>query len=285
VGVLSWITTAGATQVDEVQQIEATQPSGTFTLSLAGQTVPVAVGASDAQVDADLASFSSIGSTANVSVSGSGTAADPYEATFLGSLAGQSVPQLSVVGSAAENAIHTTFNADGSIASIGDNYSDYSYTYDGQGNPASVDNSGSPNMPHVVLTSAFDAAGNRSSLAATVGGVKDFLNSYSYNTLSQLYQLTQQGQSGGNAVATKSIYYTLDAIGDVTGIYRSNLIGAGATETGPGYSTLTYSTHGLLSAIDQLHDGNAARGYDLHVRRPRPRLDLSVERRHGDVWI
>ncbi|MGH7136063.1 MAG: hypothetical protein ACREHD_10005, partial [Pirellulales bacterium] len=199
------VTTPGVLAVDEVQQIEATETAGTFTLSLAGSTVAVAVGSSDAQIADDLASLPLIGSTANVAVSGSGTAADPYEVTFVGALAGVSVPQLSVVGAAVENAIHTAYNADGSIASIGDNYSDYSYNYDGQGNASSVDNTGSPNMPHVVLTSVFDAAGNRASLAATIYNgttpTPDFVNNYSYDELSRLIDITQQGQSGGNSVA------------------------------------------------------------------------------------
>jgi RHS repeat-associated protein len=251
------VTTPGVQAGDEVQQVEVLQPSGTFTLSLSGATVAVAVGSSDAQLAADLASLPLIGSTANVSVSGSGTAADPYEVTFIGSLAGESVPQLSVVGSTAENTIHTTYNADGSIASIGDNYSDYSYTYDGQGNAKSVDNSGSPNMPHVVLTSVFDAAGNRQSLAATINGTADFVNGYSYDELSRLIDITQQQQTGGNAVATKQVYYTLDPLGDVTGIYRSNNPTLGEQTTGPAYSTLTYNPEGLLTGIIHYHQSTA----------------------------
>jgi hypothetical protein len=52
--------------------------------------------------------------------------------------------------------------------------------------------------------------GNRSSLSATIGGVKDFLTGYSYDTLSRLDEIDQQGQTGGNAVAMKSLYFGLD---------------------------------------------------------------------------
>jgi hypothetical protein len=41
---------------------------------------------------------------------------------------------------------------------------------------ASVDNAGTPGMPDVVLSSGYDAAGNRSSLSATIAGTADFLN-------------------------------------------------------------------------------------------------------------
>jgi hypothetical protein len=65
---------------------------------------------------------------------------------------------------------------------------------------ASVDNAGTPGVPDVVLSSGYDPAGNRKSLAATIGGTKDFLNSYSYDTLSRLDGISQQSQTGGNAL-------------------------------------------------------------------------------------
>ena len=70
--------------------------------------------------------------------------------------------------------------------------------------------------------------------------------------------IDQQGQTGGNAVASKSIYFGLDAIGDVTGIYRSNFIGAGPTQSGPAYSVLSYNgITGLLADVNHIHTGTS----------------------------
>ena len=110
-------------------------------------------------------------------------------------------------------------------------------------------------MPHVVLASGYDPAGNRKSLAATIAGTADFLNTYSYNTLSQLSMIDQQGQTGGNAVAPKSIYLGYDAIGDVNVIYRQNSVTIGPpTQYDPADTAISYDSHtGLLTSIVQTH--------------------------------
>ena len=137
------------------------------------------------------------------------------------------------------NTISTAYNADGQVVSTGDNYSDYAFGYDGQGNATSLDNSGTPGAPHVVLTSQFNAQGERTSLAATISGTADFINSYGYDNLSRLNQITQQEQSGGNAVQAKSIYVGYDNAGDISEIDYSNTTSPGPQQNGPGYATLT----------------------------------------------
>jgi RHS repeat-associated protein len=167
--------------------------------------------------------------------------------------------------------ITTGYNADGEITSTGDNFSHYAYTYTGQGEVASVDNAGTPGVPDVLLNSGYDTSGNRSSLSATIGGVKDFLTSYSYDTLSRLDEIDQQGQSGGNAVAMKSLYFGLNAIGDITQIDRANSVFAGPQQNGPAYSVLSYAaTTGLLTGINHEYMGasidNLSYTYDSLAR-------------------
>jgi RHS repeat-associated protein len=126
-------------------------------------------------------------------------------------------------------------------------------------------------VPDVVLSSGYDAAGNRSSSSATIAGTADFLNSYSYNTLSQLVQIVQQGQNGGNTVAPKEIDYKLDAIGDVTGRSGYNFIGIG-----PRYDiaseAISYNPLGLLDNISmtshagQVNLDNLTYSYDTLAR-------------------
>ncbi|HEX7377376.1 MAG TPA: RHS repeat-associated core domain-containing protein, partial [Pirellulales bacterium] len=148
-----------------------------------------------------------------------------------------------------------------------DNYSDYGFAYNGQGDQTSVDNAGTPGAPHVVLTNQFDALGNRTSLAATLNGTADFINNYSYDTLSRLRDIAQQGQTGGNAVAPKSIYIGLNGAGDITALNYANTVSAGPQQTSPGYVTLTYSpTTGLLTGMNDTANGasidNLAYTYD-----------------------
>jgi len=63
----------------------------------------------------------------------------------------------------------------------------------------------------VVIDEAYDALGRRTSLAAEVDGTDDLINSYSYDYLNRMTQVTQAGQSGGNVVAEKRVDFTYDA--------------------------------------------------------------------------
>jgi RHS repeat-associated protein len=156
-------------------------------------------------------------------------------------------------GSTAVNTIAAAYDAANQLTSIGDSFSNYAYAYDGQGNVTSVDNSGTPNIPHVVLASQYDTLGNRTQLSATVAGTADFKNSYTYDNLSRLISATQQGQTGGNGVASKGVGYAYDSLGDMTSISRiTDLVDHPAPVVAG--STLTYSTAGLLTSDNQSHN-------------------------------
>ena len=82
---------------------------------------------------------------------------------------------------------------------------------------------------NVVLSSAYDAAGDRVSLSANIGGtlgasgavsggIPDFLNSYSYDSVGDMTGITQTGQAGGNGVAPKNVTLAYNYNGLVTGI-------------------------------------------------------------------
>jgi len=267
---------SGQTGPDTVQSVVVDAVGGSFALTFHGQaqttytTAPIAYGAPAAAVQSALNALPGV----FVTVAGAATADSPYLVTFGGAWSGQSVNVMTADTSGllnTFNTIATAYNADGSIASIGDNFSHYAYTYNGQGEVASVDNAGTPGVPHVVLSSGYDAAGNRSSSSATISGTADFLNSYSYNTLSQLVQIVQQGQNGGNAVAPKEIDYSVNAIGDVTGRSAFNFIGIG-----PRYDiaseAISYNPLGLLTGIsmtshaDQVNLDNLTYSYDTLAR-------------------
>ena len=82
---------------------------------------------------------------------------------------------------------------------------------------------------NVVLSSAYDAAGDRVGLSANIGGTlgasgavsggtPDFLNSYSYDSTGDMTGITQTGQTGGNGVAPKNVTLAYNYNGLVTGI-------------------------------------------------------------------
>jgi hypothetical protein len=118
----------------------------------------------------------------------------------------------------------------------------------------SVDSAGTPNVPDVVLASQYDAAGNRQSLSATIAGSKDFLNGYSYNTLSELTVLQQTQQSGGNTVASKEIDYAYNVFGQVVARGDYTFIGTGP-RTDMATGAYTYNSNDLLTSLVYTSDG------------------------------
>jgi hypothetical protein len=73
----------------------------------------------------------------------------------------------------------------------------------------------------LTLVHGYNAAGLRTSTTATIGTQADFQNVYAYDYLNRLKQVTQQGQSGGNAVLKKQIDLTYDMAGQFDTIARS----------------------------------------------------------------
>ena len=56
-----------------------------------------------------------------------------------------------------ERAIATAYNADNEITSTSDPDSASAMTYDNLGDALTIDNAGTPTVPHVVLTAGYDA--------------------------------------------------------------------------------------------------------------------------------
>jgi RHS repeat-associated protein len=163
----------------------------------------------------------------------------------------------------------------------------YGFAYNGDAEVTSVDNNGTPNVPHVVLNEAYDALGDRTSLTATIAGTADFANTYAYNDDQQLSMVQQQGVNGGNIVSPKEVDYGYNAIGQFSGIADFNYIGVGPREdvltgtcsydTGARLTGIAYTSAGGTNAIDALGwgydaannvtsfssiDGTATYGYD-----------------------
>ena len=160
-------------------------------------------------------------------------------------------------GSNVLETISYAYNADGQLTSAASPDSAYAYAYDGGGRTASVDNNGTPNVPNVVLTSQYDDNSNRTQLAATIAGTADFQNVYTYDALDRLTQLYQQGQTGGNAVATKGANLTYNLLGQLATIARTNFFGIGPAPD-IATSTFSYDTANRLTEIAYTTNGGTA---------------------------
>ena len=103
--------------------------------------------------------------------------------------------------------------------------SGYTYTYNSLGQQITSDNlggTGTPNVPDVLLTSTYDADGNRTSLSAQIGSAKtpDFVDSYQYDSSNRAVQVTQDESTGGDYVERKTVNFTYDADGETSTIDR-----------------------------------------------------------------
>ena len=131
-----------------------------------------------------------------------------------------------------------TWDAAGQLTAASDPDSSYAISYDNLGRVLTVDNNGTSGVPRVILTSGYDAAGNRSSLSASVAGTADFLNTYTHDALDRLTRVDQAGQTGGNTVAEKRVDLAYNAIGQFTSIARyKDTDGGTAQRSGHGRRT------------------------------------------------
>jgi RHS repeat-associated protein len=146
------------------------------------------------------------------------------------------------------------YDAAGNLTSASDNNSAYAYTYNADNSVTQIDNSGTPNRPHVVLNIGYDNMQQETSLSATVASTLDFLNNYSYNADSAITQITQQGQTGGNTVAAKLVNFAFDNDGRLTTISRyANLSATQLVAT----STYGYDANSDITSLSQAKGGTS----------------------------
>jgi RHS repeat-associated protein len=126
---------------------------------------------------------------------------------------------------ATNTAIRTTtrsYDAASQLIAIGDPDSRYAYTYDPAGRLTSVDNTGTPNAPSVILGYTYDAVNNRLTTTDTINGQLKGTETYLYDALDRITRITQSG----NGVTNKRVDLSYDAASQMTGIARfSDLLG------------------------------------------------------------
>ncbi|WP_422925495.1 putative Ig domain-containing protein [Singulisphaera sp. PoT] len=174
-------------------------------------------------------------------------------------------------GTAVLDTFHYTYDALGRLVGASDENSSYTMTYDALGDLASVDNDGTPGLPHVVLTYERDAFGN-------VTSVKDNFGLTVSNTYDDTgHLLSTQWQGAGVADARADLTY--DANGQLTSVKRfSDLAGTQLV----GSTTNTYSNAGLLDSLTMKDaSGNALVNYAYTYD---DRGELTAETHHGQSW-
>ena len=118
------------------------------------------------------------------------------------------------------DAANYVYDAAGRLRMAASPDAQYIYTYDAAGETTSEEQALYGFNPEIVLQSQY-VSGNRTQLAASIGGVNDFVNNYQYQSaLGQMSQVTQSGLTGGNAVAEKSATLAYDNLGEFSSITR-----------------------------------------------------------------
>ena len=241
---------------DEVQTITLSNASGgTLRLAFRGETTaPLNYDATAADVDSALEELNAVD---QLTVTGS--AGGPWTVTFAGTHVGTNVSSImgDATGTTNGTLVRTiTFDYDAAsqLTDVSDPDSTYAYTYDNLGRVLTVDNSGTSGVADIVLTSAYDANNNRTSLSATIDSTDDFLNSYTYDSLNRLTQLDQEGQTGGNSVAEKRVDFAYNLANQYTTIARYNDTDGGSSNE-VAASTYSYDTLGRITGLEYERGG------------------------------
>ena len=105
----------------------------------------------------------------------------------------------------------------------------------------------------MVLSSTYDADGNRKSLSATIGGTADFVNTYSYDSSNREVQVKQGPAAAGTSnVNSKTVNFTYDADGEFGSIARVQRRLPIREVT----SVYSYDSFGRLTTLTQGNDTN-----------------------------
>ena len=250
-------TQGGGTGRDEVQVVTLSNATdGTFRLALDGYvTASLAYNATAAQVDAALEALNSVDQ-----VTVTGNAGGPWTVTFGGTQAGTNVARMDGdVADAAAGTLQRTlsfvYDAAGQLTSGSDPDSSYAVSYDNLGRVLTVDNNGTPGVPRMILTSAYDVMSNRTGLSATIAGTDDFTNTYTFDALNRLTRVDQTGQTGGNTVAEKRVDFGYNGLDQFTSIARyKDTDGGSVNEVAT--STFTYDTLARLTGLAYTKGGS-----------------------------
>lgn len=148
----------------------------------------------------------------------------------------------------ANQVVEYTYDAVGNRISVVDQYSSLSFGYDNRNRVTSVDNTGTPNAPVVVLAYEYDAARNVLAVHETLDGLAAATTTYAYDALNRPTMLTQAGTS----VSDKRVDLSYDPLGRFAAIDRfADLAGSDSVVS-------TSQTYDSLNRLTELRHHNGA---------------------------
>ncbi len=157
-------------------------------------------------------------------------------------------------GSTVTRSIVDTYDALGRLTGVTDHdgsgnplSADYSYSYDDAARTRTTTATIVGLSANVTLTESYNDLGQRDQLAATIGTSADFLDTFHYDSTGREDYVTQQNQSGGNAVAAKRAEFTYTGLGQFDTITRyANTAASNLVVT----SQYSYDDAGRLTGLD-----------------------------------
>ena len=112
-----------------------------------------------------------------------------------------------------QNTYAFTYDLVGQMLTASDTAAEYSYTYDALGRIITVEQEIAGLTPVVAFAQQYDATGNRTQVSVTIGGAADFVTETTYDNVGLVATISQQDQTGGNAVAEKYVDFLFDLVG------------------------------------------------------------------------
>ena len=173
------------------------------------------------------------------------------------------LPSNSVVA----NRINYAYDSNSNLTQVYDNFSALSYTYDERDRVVTVDNSlvtGSGSqlntpMPSVLLTYAYDAAGNVSSVTDTIDGNAGATTVYGHDALDRVTSITQTGSN----TSDKHVEFGYNELGQFISIERYAAQSDLATQL-VAQSSYVYDDLNRLSMLDHTNrSGNRLNFFDF----------------------
>ncbi len=113
---------------------------------------------------------------------------------------------------ATERTLNFAYDSASQLLAASDPHSTVALAYDSLGRIVTASQTFPGLTGPVVLSSTYDLVGNRTQLAATLGGVADFVTDYTYDALNRMQRIEQHDAGpSGSPVADKRIDLTYDA--------------------------------------------------------------------------
>ncbi|MEN1678275.1 MAG: putative Ig domain-containing protein [Planctomycetota bacterium] len=151
-------------------------------------------------------------------------------------------------GVTALNTVTYAYDKASNLLSVVDAFSALAFTYDNRDRVDTVDNSGTPNTPSVVLDYGYDGVGNVTSVTDTIEGAAGATTSYAYDALNR----TTSIQQSGSGVADKLVDFVYNELGQFDEIARYSDLGRNNLVAISGYE------YDELNRLTDLDHTNAA---------------------------